>query len=227
MDVEIELEEMKTKKDRIGSRDQGATIKSKRSFRSFKSSHNMDFRFGGSLDNPRHQSLIGSNRSLQLESRFRKELRSLQLESRYRKELRGNRITSDLNNLKMDFQFNSIQPESLENVQPVSLEHVQLTTPVHKTSSEWYNKSSESIESHKVYIFKTDDSIGSGSRYTRDQVDDIQILEDSIGSGSRYTQDQVDDIQILEDGLEVYEREDDEDARRSLKMYSMSKQTYV
>ena len=119
-------------------------------------------------------------------------------------------MTSDLNNLKMDSQFNSIPPESIENVQPVSQEHVQLTTPVHKTSSEWYNKSSESIESHKVYIFKTDDS---------------------IGSGSRYTQDQVDDIQILEDGLEVYEREDDEDdeflSRRSLKMYSMSKQTYV
>jgi len=194
VDVEIGLQEMKAKKGRVGLRDQGATIQSKRSFRSFQSSHNRDFRFGGSLDNPRHQSLIGSNRSLQLESR-------------YRKELRGNRIIS-----KKDSQFNP----SLEYVQPVSLEHVQPTTPVHKTSSEWYNKSFESIESHKVYIFKTEDSIGSESRYTRDQ---------RLGSSG------VDDIQILEDGVEVYEKDEDEDnellSRRSLKMYSMSKQTYV
>lgn len=202
MDVEIGLQEMKAKKGRIGLGNQGATIQSKRSFRSFQSSHNRDFRFGGSLDNPRHQSLIGSNRSLQLESR-------------YRKELRGNRIIS-----KKDSQFNPslehVHPVSLEHVQPVSLEHVRPTTPVHKISSEWYNKSFESIESHKVYIFKTEDSFGSGSRYTRDQ---------RLGSSG------VDDIQILEDGLEVYEKDEDENnellSRRSLKVYSMSKQTYV
>ena len=126
--------------------------------------------------------------------------RSLQLVPRTR-QLRCNRGTSEANNrLKTDSR-----PSPLLNQSP---EHVPLKDPV-------YNRSNQSMESIQVYIFKTSGSIEGGMQYPR------RKLKSPDSPNSR-----LECIEIC--GEEKAEEEEEEISPRSkMRVYSMSKQTYV